>query len=124
MTTRSTAATIHVRFVTQGWHQWPGAPEHRRYLANEHRHLFSVEVSTWVNHDDREIEFHDLRDDSMAAFRANYKHGESLGDRSCEMIARTMGRTLAHKHRGRVFTVSVWEDGECGASVCSEVERP
>ena len=42
MTTRSTAATIHVRFVTQGWHQWPGAPEHRRYLANEHRHLFSV----------------------------------------------------------------------------------
>lgn len=117
----ATPATIHVRFTMEGFHYWPDAPDHRNYLAFEHRHLFCVEVSTQVDHDDREIEFHDLRDEAIVAFKANYTNAiaKVLGALSCEMIARNMGAALADKH-ARAFTVQVWEDGECGASVTAE----
>lgn len=112
----TTAAEIHVRFRMEGLHHWPDAPTHRGYLAMEHRHLFHVEVSTTVKHDDREIEFHDLRDDAIVAFVALYVGGASLGSLSCEAIARAIGRSLGERY-SRVFRVSVWEDGECGATV-------
>ena len=112
-------ATIHVRFRMDGLHYWPAAPVHRAYLAMEHRHLFHVEVSTQVEHDDREIEFHDLMSEAQVAFMENCVSGTNLGAASCEMIARNMAAALAAAHR-RTFTVSVFEDGECGATVTSE----
>jgi hypothetical protein len=63
------AAHIHVRFTEHGVHCWPQAPERRAYLRSLHRHLFFVEVSTAVEHDDREIEFHDLQEEAACIFR-------------------------------------------------------
>lgn len=109
------SATIHIRFSQPGWHFWPGAPKHRAYLGVEHRHLFNVEVSMAVTHDDREIEFHDVRDVAAAGFAELGTNGH-MGGKSCEHMARLLGAKLASTYDRRV-TVTVWEDDEFGATV-------
>lgn len=110
----SNKAEIFIRFNFAGFHRWEGAPEHRSYLASRHRHLFGVEVKCLVNNDDREIEFHDLLDESKAFFNEPER-----GNQSCEMMARALGENLAKRYQ-RAFTVMVSEDGECGAQVVTE----
>lgn len=78
-------ARIVVRFVAEGWHCWPAAPEHRSYLASRHRHLFHVEVRLPVVHEEREVEFHDLLD----AAKVDFGSGE-FGAASCETLARDL----------------------------------
>lgn len=107
-------AEIFIRFTFAGFHRWEGAPAHRSYLATRHRHLFGVEVKCLVNNDDREIEFHDLLDESKAFFTEPER-----GNQSCEMMARALGEFLAKRHQ-RSFSVIVSEDGECGAQVYTE----
>lgn len=106
-------ATIRVRWQREGWHFWANAPEHRAYLGRRHRHVFHVEVALSVNHDDRDVEFHDLMDFTKKCWPVE---GSDLGGLSCEMIARSIGRETARRY-GRAVTVQVWEDGECGAEV-------
>ncbi|MBU3611186.1 hypothetical protein ICN32_11545 [Polynucleobacter wuianus] len=110
----SNKAEIFIRFTFAGFHCWESAPEHRSYLASRHRHLFGVEVKCLVNNDDREIEFHDLLDESKAFFSEPER-----GNQSCEMMARALGEHLAKRYQ-RSFTVMVSEDGECGAQVVTE----
>jgi hypothetical protein len=112
-------ATIFVRFTCPGFHNWTGAPEHRAYLADKHRHLFHVEVRMKVAHDDREVEFHDVRDEAHSMFVCLSEGGDATPDfqsRSCEMLARELGRQLAELYR-RPVTVIVSEDGEFGAQI-------
>lgn len=104
-------ATIFVRFVVPGFHSWPDAPVHRGYLGHSHRHLFHVELRCSVEHDGREIEFHDLLDVARAAFP-----GGDLGGQSCETMARELAKKMARRY-GRAFEVAVSEDGEVGALV-------
>lgn len=107
-------AEIFIRFTFAGFHRWEGAPEHRSYLAERHRHLFGVEVKCLVNNDDREIEFHDLLDESRDFFNEPERR-----DQSCEMMARALGEYLSRQYQ-RAFTVIVSEDNECGAQVLTE----
>jgi hypothetical protein len=102
---------IFVRFRQVGFHAWPNATGERAYLAQRHRHVFHVEVSCEVGHDDREVEYHDLLDAAREAFP-----GGDLGSTSCEAMARELGKKIARRF-GRAMRVSVSEDGECG-SVC------
>jgi len=102
-------AKIFVRFRKSGFHQWLQAPRRREYLAYRHRHLFHVEVACHVDHDDREIEFHDLLDFA----EQNIEIG---GPRSCEHMARKLMEKLVAEYN-RPFEVTVSEDGECGATV-------
>lgn len=106
-----TASTIFVRFTQPGFHHWPEPTEERAYLGQRHRHLFHVEVRMHVEHDNREVEFHDLLDLARSLFP-----GGELGGRSCEMMARHLGKQIA-RHYGRAIEVIVSEDGEVGASV-------
>lgn len=112
----SNAAHIHVRFTQSGFHFWPSAPEHRSYLAQPHRHMFHVEVTMAVHHDDREVEFHDLRDKAVELFASLGGASGNMGAMSCEHMARSLGDSLAQEF-GRGVVVSVWEDGECGSTV-------
>ncbi len=96
----SNKAEIFVRFTFAGFHRWEGAPAHRSYLATRHRHLFGVEVKCLVNNDDREIEFHDLLDESK-----NFFNDPERGNQSCEMMARILGEYLAKRYQ-RMFTVT------------------
>lgn len=114
--TMTNPAEIFIRFTFPGFHRWEGAPEHRSYLASRHRHLFGVEVKCLVYNDDREIEFHDLLEESKAFFSEPER-----GNQSCEMMARVLGEYLVSRHQ-RSFTVTVNEDGECGATVITEIQ--
>ena len=108
-------STIHVSFKQPGWHRWPGATDRRAYLANLHRHLFVITVSMEVTHDDREVEFHDLRDEAVKLFSELGSNGD-MGAMSCEHMARSMAKNLAGRYV-REVTVSVFEEDEFGATV-------
>ena len=120
------SSEIIVRFTYAGMHRWKDAPDNRAYLRDPHRHLFHVEVSTWVDHDEREIEFHDLCDAAKENFAdcclgvLEFERGSPVLarylDRSCETMARLLASTLS-KLYSRRFDVSVFEDGEFGAKV-------
>jgi hypothetical protein len=103
--------TITVKFTAEGFHHWPDAPEHRAYLRHQHRHLFHVEVTTPVTHHERQIEFHDLMESAKCLFRVR-----DVGA-SCETMAYQLASALSERLGKRPFTVAVFEDGECGATV-------
>jgi hypothetical protein len=69
-----------------------------------------------VSNDDREVEFHDVRDAASALLDAIQGRGGNFGPRSCEQIARELAGHLAGYYRREVM-VSVWEDKEFGATV-------
>lgn len=116
-TRHQTPAIIFVRFQQVGFHCWPDAPESRAYLRAKHRHTFEIEVSTSVDHDDRDIEFHDLRDEALAVFRGlTVGKGFDYGSQSCEQLARRLATQIADRY-ARTVSVMVSEDGECGATV-------
>lgn len=102
---------IVIRFQVEGFHNWPEAPNHRFYLRAMHRHLFYVEATIPVTHDDREIEYHDLLD----FCKENFQEGDHRG-KSCEQLAHELANKIVVKFQRRA-TVSVFEDGEVGSVV-------
>lgn len=104
---------IFVRFQVEGWHKWPDATQGRAYLSSKHRHLFHIKASCAVTHDNREIEFHDLMDFCKAEFGQG-----DFGAMSCETLAKRLATACCEQFHRR-FTVTVSEDGECGATVIS-----
>lgn len=113
MTYYTNEAVISVRFQVEGWHRWPDAPPHRGYLAQSHRHMFHVEATLPVGHDDREVEFHDFLDFCRIHFE-----GGDRGAQSCEVMARDLLASICG-HYARSASVKVFEDGEVGATVSS-----
>lgn len=103
---------VRARFV--GFHAWPDAPPLRSYLASRHRHEFHVELRARVTHDDRQIEFHDLKDHLSESLP---DRNEELGAMSCEMIARRLLDRLDDRYGDALLWCEVWEDGEVGARV-------
>ena len=115
---RVTQRTITARFTRPGFHCWPEAPGPRGYLAHPHRHLFHVEASVTVTHDDREVEFHDLLD----AAAAGWPDQLDLGRRSCEQLAEAVAARIDLTWPGRQITVAVYEDNEVGATITFQGE--
>jgi hypothetical protein len=88
---------IHVATKVAALHHWPGAPESRAYLGHPHRHDFEITVTIPVQHDNRDVEFHDALDrlmeiiDDMLTYNDDtlmYETPEiaNFMGRSCEMI--------------------------------------
>jgi DNA-directed RNA polymerase specialized sigma24 family protein len=57
-----TESLVHAGLTVTATHWWPGATGKRAYLADEHMHDFRIRVAVEVEHDERQVEFHDLRD--------------------------------------------------------------
>lgn len=103
---------IKARTEFEGFHYYPNAGEidpRIKFLENEHRHMFKVEVKIEVFHEDRELEFFLVKwalQDFIKAGNQNHK--------SCEMIA----TDILEKHllpiygTNRYYEVVVSEDGE------------
>jgi len=100
-----------VRFAVPGFHRWPDARGIRAYLAQRHRHLFHVEVTISLVHNERDMEFHDLLD-----FCENAFPGGDMGNDSCETMATKLAEHITSEFH-RSVSVSVFEDGEVGATV-------
>lgn len=114
---RETVVWITTEF--EGYHKWPDAPEGRAYLGNMHRHIFKVKVTARVTHEDRQIEFHELKDrvnEVIANHLGWVKTPEGQCAWSCENMAVVIGAKLRTDDID-VETVSVSEDGECGAEI-------
>lgn len=120
MTTHETL-TVWAKTTFVGWHYWPDAPAERAYLRDSHRHLFHVSAELEVGHDDREVEFHDLmrvveRSLEMIGDPVEWGlGGRNLGPRSCEAVARWVADAVARTYPGRLLSIEVSEDNECGA---------
>ena len=118
-------ATIWASLTIPGTHYWPDAHEGREYLASEHRHLFHVRADVQVTHDDRALEFHDLREVMDTLIRETIANGSefglyTFGPRSCEALARELLELLTDNGYGwPVISVEWSEDGEFGAVVCA-----
>lgn len=106
-----------VHFQTLGFHRWPDAPEHRAYLRDRHRHLFYVEVSLEVFHNEREVEFHDLLQFCEDTFGFKIIPNADVLGKSCETMAEELIEKITRQFGNRRVKVSVFEDGEVGATL-------
>ncbi len=109
-------AKIWVTFAVPGVHCYPDAPDAVAYLRNPHRHLFQFKVTLEVKHDDRDVEFHLL----LAELKGLYGVQLYVDHKSCEMLARELLGYVTDTYPGRFASVTVSEDGECGAEVSNE----
>jgi hypothetical protein len=102
---------IKVRTEFEGFHFYPlaGSIDPRiKFLENEHRHMFKVEVKISVEHLDRELEFFLVK----WALQDFIKSGDQ-NHKSCEMIATDiLENHLLPKYGERYYEVVVSEDGE------------
>jgi hypothetical protein len=108
----STMTFIKVRTEFEGFHYYPNAGSidpRIKFLENEHRHMFKVEVKISVTHLDRELEFFLVK----WALQEFIKDGK-MNHKSCEMIA----TDILEKHlfptygTDRHYEIVVSEDGE------------
>lgn len=102
------AVRVIVRFQFEGVHYWPGAPEDAAILRHPHRHVFHVEAAMPVTHDDRDVEFIELKRVMQLYCVGMFTGPHPL---SCEMIARRLVDRFA------LDKCAVFEDGENGAEV-------
>ena len=108
---------IEVSFQKEGIHCYPEAATNPdladvAFLAHPHRHMFHFKVRMTVKHDNRDVEFIQLK-------RALENHVDTndLNNKSCEMMAQNIINYLMDNYKYREFVVSVFEDGENGAII-------
>ncbi len=110
--TKNTKTFIKVRTEFEGYHYYPDAgniDERIRFLENEHRHMFKVEVKISVTHTDRELEFFLVK----WALQEFIKSGNQ-NHKSCEMIAVDIlqNHLIPCYGDNRYYEIVVSEDGE------------
>ena len=114
--------TVWCTFQFEGWHCWPDAPDAFTYLRNSHRHMFHVRAEVSVEHDNRDVEFIEMKR-YLEAFATGLESEFVGGPRyptslSCEMMAALFVDEIRRVYGPRqVVVVTVSEDGENGATV-------
>lgn len=109
----------------QGVHCWPDCPiEEVAYLRQPHRHMFHVRAVKEVHHDDRDVEFIQLKSQILYWIHSTYPNefenvptsvvSRSLGHKSCETIAKEILTQFD------LIECEVNEDGENGAIVYAD----
>ncbi len=107
-----TSTYIKVRTEFEGYHFYPNAGSidpRIKFLENEHRHMFKVEVKISVTHLDRELEFF------LVKWALNeFIQSGNQNHMSCEMIATAiLNQHLIPKYgSNRYYEIVVSEDGE------------
>ena len=105
---------IIVKTIFEDKHCWPAAPEEVAFLRNIHRHLFNVEVSCEVAHDDRELEFFMVKKVLDEIIRSQILLLPI--SKSCEQMGLVIKKALKEKY-DREFVVRIFEDNENGVEV-------
>lgn len=96
-------------------HCWPDCPiSEVSYLRNPHRHEFHVTVKAPVSHDNRQIEFIQLKNKINQFIRKHWEE-KDLGSVSCEMLCEELRQQFPICKYVRIM-----EDGENGAEIISE----
>ena len=115
---------IWVTFQKEGTHRYPAAATDPKlatgdwldvsFLASPHRHIFHFKVEMEVFHDDRDVEFIQLK-----RILENWYSEKTLSVdyKSCEMIAKDLYDKIAVTWPARDIRVEVSEDGENGCRI-------
>ena len=122
---------IIVRTEFEGLHSWKNAPEEVSYLKNQHRHIFHVEATISVTHNDRELEFIMVKHEINSAISDHIAHCVEVAEHddthevnlgSCEMMCDVILGHLQNKYGPRYYDIKVFEDGENGGEVICDME--
>lgn len=115
---------IWVTFQKEGIHCYPAAATDPKlatggwddvsFLASPHRHIFHFKVQMEVFHNDREVEFIQLKRELENLYSSNTLQ---LNYKSCEMIAEDLADYILAKYPDRKIVIDISEDGENGCSV-------
>ena len=115
---------IWVTFQREGIHCYPAAATDPKlktgdeydvsFLGHEHRHIFFFKVAIQVFHNDRDIEFIQVKRWLENQFNTGIL---KLNHKSCEMIADDLYEVIATRYSGRKISISVAEDDENGCEI-------
>ena len=123
--------TIFVRFQKEGIHKYPAAATDPAlatgdeydvsFLATLHRHIFHFEVTIEVFHNDRDLEFIQVK-----RWLENLYAGKilELNHKSCEMISDDLYEVIATRYPDRNIIINVSEDNENGAAIVYNKTQP
>lgn len=108
---------IWVTFRREGIHRYPEAlhnPELEdvKFLGYDHRHIFHFRVDLEVKHDNRDVEFIQMKRWLESLYGDDVL---SLNHRSCEMMSDDLAVLIKDKYPERKFKISVSEDNENGS---------
>lgn len=115
---------VEIKFVKEGMHCYPAAATDPKlktgdwddvsFLGTEHFHYFHFVVVVSVTHNDRDIEFIQMR----RWCERQYDRGTmNIDHKSCEMLAEELIEKLLKKYGQRYIKVSVYEDNINGGIV-------
>jgi 6-pyruvoyl-tetrahydropterin synthase len=122
-----TKQEIQITASFEGFHHWKDAYKEIEFLKFTHRHIFYVTVKLSVEHDDREVEFIDLKRhlqnicSDLKEDMPFHKHSTH----SCEKIAKIIANKLEFSKPNifdgsRSMSINVSEDNENSATVYFE----
>lgn len=113
-----------VKFDLNGFHCWPEAPKKYGRLASPHGHIFHFEVVVPVTEATRQIEFLEMRERLMQAFRDSYMKDDKqqkgpklycdFRGMSCEQLAESLARTCVNLYHVAPMKVVAMEDAFVG----------
>lgn len=115
---------IWVTFQKEGIHCYPQALNNPSLKTNDeydvsflgwpHRHIFHFRVGIQVFHNDRDLEFIQVK----RWLENQYANGTiELNNKSCEMISDDLYEVIATRYPSRNIVISVSEDGENGCEI-------
>lgn len=121
ITTVKNKSFIWVTFQREGIHRYPEAaidPTLKTgdwldvsFLANPHRHMFHFRIELEVYHDNRDVEFIQMK----RIIESWYSNGTlTLDYKSCEMLATDLYQKVSDMWPARDVQIEVSEDGENG----------
>lgn len=96
----------------EGFHYYPNAPKFCEYLANKHRHIFTIECWFEVSHNEREIEIIEMQHRIENMIANKFGRPANFDSMSCESIAETIMNEFYN-----IESCIVTEDGNGGASL-------
>jgi hypothetical protein len=122
---------IWVTFRKEGIHKYPAAATDPAlatgdrydvsFLGYPHRHIFHFTVAIEVFHNDRDLEFIQVK----RWLEDLYNQGTlELDFNSCEMISDALYEQIATRYPGRDVEITVAEDGENGATISYLKSQP
>lgn len=123
--------TIWVTFQKEGIHRYPAAESEPNlktgdeydvsFLGFPHRHIFHFKVGVQVFHNDRDIEFIQLK----RWLENLYSQGIlELDYKSCEMMSDDLYEKIATRYPDRDITIDVSEDNENGCHIHYNKNQP
>jgi len=122
---------IWTTFRKEGIHRYPAAATDPMlctageydvsFLANPHRHIFWFKVWIDVFHNDRDLEFIQVKRWLEGLYNKDILQ---LDFKSVEMIADDLYLQIADRYPGRAVVIEVSEDGENGCSISYNLTRP